>query len=155
MKRAASRQGPRDSNVMPLRDVDWLERSLSSIRAELRAPRGFTDRVMSTVYREALVPRPQTADRHGAAARSLAADAARRPFALRLYRRIAVSLMLTAVVLAASLLVPHVAYPSLIGTSEGATFGHGPSDAVRSALVGASTTVQGALGERLIEGGQQ
>ncbi len=131
------------------RDDEWLERQLSGAAAATRAPRGFTDRVMNAVYREALAPRAVRV-----AASAEASEEARRIPAMRLYRRVAVSLMLTGVVLAVSLLVPRASYPTLIGPGEGAALGRGPSDAVKSVLVGAATAVQGALGERSIEGGQ-
>ncbi len=128
----------------------------SAYGGAMHAPPGFTDRVMKAVYREALSPRQEPA-----APREARADGqARRSVVLRLYRRVAISLMLTAAVLAVSLLVPRAAYPTLIGSGEGAALGRGPSNAVRSALTGAAATVQEALGEQSlgvpsIEGGQQ
>jgi hypothetical protein len=124
------------------RAEQWLQARLDGIAADVRAPRGFTDRVMSVVYREALSPR--------------AAEAVTPTTVLRLYRRIALSFMLTAVVLAGSLLIPKGAYPTLIVPAEsGAALGSVTSAAVRGVLAGAATTVQGALGERLIGGGEQ
>jgi hypothetical protein len=125
------------------RDEQWLQERLDGITGDVRAPRGFTDRVMSVVYREALSPR---------AAETVTTP----PTVLRLYRRIALSFMLTAAVLAGSLLIPRGAYPTLIAPAEsGAALGTGTSAAVRGALAGAAMTVQGALGERLIGGGEQ
>lgn len=124
------------------RGEQWLQTRLDGIAGDVRAPRGFTDRVMSAVYREALSPRT--------------AEAVTPPTVLRLYRRIGLSFMLTAVVLAGSLLIPKGAYQTLIAPAEaGAALGSGTSAAVRSALAGAAMTVQGALGERLIGGGEQ
>ena len=124
------------------RDDQWLQARLERVSATVRAPRGFADRVMREVYREALSPRP--------------AQTVTSPTARRLYRRVALSFMLTAVVLAGSLLVPRGAYPTLIAPGEsGAALGSGTSAAVQSALAGAAMTVQGALGERLIGGGEQ
>ena len=131
-----------------------LARQLSIIDQEIHAPRGFTDRVMNAVYRETLAPRSVIAASRERE-RAVAAEGARQAAAVRLYRRIAMSLMLTAAVLAVSLLVPRAAYPTLIGPGEGAALGPAPTDAVRSALAGAATTVQGALGEQSIGGSQQ
>jgi hypothetical protein len=120
----------------------WLQARLERITADVRAPRGFTDRVMSAVYREALSPQ--------------AAETTASPTVLRLYRRIGLSFMLTAAVLAGSLLVPKAAYPTLIAPAEsGAALGSGTTTAVQGALAGAAMTVQGALGERLIGGSGQ
>jgi hypothetical protein len=126
-------------------DEEWLRERLSSVAREVRAPRGFTNRVMNAVYREALAPAGARAPRPPASASIL-----------RLYRRVALSFMLTAVVLVASLLVPKTAYPTLIESGVGgAALGGGPSAAVKSALAAAAAAVQGALGERLIGGGEQ
>jgi len=59
--------------------------------------------------------------------------------------------MVTAVVLAVSLLFPHGAYTTLVGggTSE-AALGAGPSAVVQQALSGAGQAVQGALGQKQI-----
>ncbi len=76
--------------------------------------------------------------------------------ASRLYRRLGWSFMLTAAVLALSLLIPHGAYPTLIRAGEAeAALGAGPSAAVRNALAGAGETVQGALGENQIGGSNE
>jgi hypothetical protein len=72
-----------------------------------------------------------------------------------MYRRIGLSFMLTAAVLAASLLVPHGAYMMLIGGGVEAAFGNGPSEAVQNALLDAGNVVQGALGESHIGGDQE
>ena len=59
--------------------------------------------------------------------------------------------MVTAAVLAVSLLVPHGAYPTLVGAgTDEAALGAGPSAVVQQALSGAGEAVQGALGEKQI-----
>ncbi|HET6451166.1 MAG TPA: hypothetical protein VFI08_07625 [Spirochaetia bacterium] len=122
----------------------WLEERLKRSAGDLRAPRGFSARVMDAVYREAMT-----------AGRSEVPGPASQPMR-RLYRRVALSFMLTAAVLAGSLLLPRVSYPRLIQpASTGAALGPGPSAAVREALADAAVTVQGALGERLIGGSEQ
>lgn len=125
-------------------DEEWLEERLLLAADEARAPRGFGQRVMSAVYREALAGPPAKP----------AADAASGSVS-RLYRRLGLSFMITAAVLTASLLVPRGAYPTLIGSAAGTALGTGPSAAVQRALTGAADAVQGALGEKLIVGGQQ
>ncbi|HTO22555.1 MAG TPA: hypothetical protein VMQ10_08715 [Spirochaetia bacterium] len=130
----SSRAGPAP------RDDAWLADQLLRASAPVRAPRGFSQRVMEAVYREALA---------GAPAARPAVRAA------RLYRRLALSFMITAGVLTVSLLLPHGAYPTLIGAAAGKALGTGPSVAVQTALSGASDAVQGALGERVIGGGIQ
>jgi hypothetical protein len=72
-----------------------------------------------------------------------------------MYCRLGLSFMLTAAVLAASLLVPHGAYSMLIGGGSDAALGAGPSAAVQNVLAGAGHTVQGALGEQQIGGNQE
>ena len=59
--------------------------------------------------------------------------------------------MLTAAVLAVSLLIPNGAYSTLISAGRAeAALGHGPSAMVQDALTGAGEAVQGALGEKQI-----
>jgi hypothetical protein len=128
----------------------WLAERLEQAAPPVRAPRGFAQRVMSEVYREALAARaaPQkSAERSAAAATAAAAPSS------RLYRRLALSFMITAAVLMVSLLVPRGAYPGLIGAAAGKALGPGPTSAVQTALTGAAVAVQGALGERVIGGG--
>jgi hypothetical protein len=127
-------------------DDGWLQERLEQAGGPVRAPRGFSQRVMNAVYREALQGTP-------------AGEPAAEPSpsrVSRLYRRLALSFMLTGAVLAASLLVPGGAYPILF-ESGGAAAGLGTaaSTAVQSLLLGAADAIQGALGERTIGGDQQ
>jgi len=134
----------RRSRSPALSDERWLQNRLRVVTEDVRAPRGFADRVMNAVYRADMAPSSASPVRRPAP-----------PSVLRLYRRLAFSFMLTAAVLVGSLLTPS-AYPTLIRpTSPGAALGRGPSDAVQGALAGAAAVVQGALGERLIGGGDQ
>jgi hypothetical protein len=106
-----------------------------------RAPSGFTERVMDAVYREALAGRPGPAVRGKRPAGSPGVPA-------RMYRRLGLSLLLTAGVLTASLFVPHAAYPGLFGVDFAAAgFSRGSSAAVRGALNGADSAVRGILRE--------
>jgi hypothetical protein len=149
----------------------WLEAYLDGARENVRAPHGFTQKVMDAVYREALAGRSLPA---GAAhvrgfpagpapaavavrqgIRALAGSLAGRPTVSRMYRRLGVSFMLTAAVLAVSLLLPHGGYPTLIRSGSNDALGAGPSAAVQSALIGAGHAVQGALGEQQIGGNQE
>ena len=132
------------------RDDAWLERQLQRAAPPIRAPQGFSQRVMNAVYREALAGKSSAATQAGPVA--AAPPSAR---AARLYRRLALSFMITAAVLTLSLLLPHGGYTALIGASAGKALGAGPTVAVQSALSGASDAVQGALGERVIGGGIQ
>jgi anti-sigma factor RsiW len=102
----------------------------------ITAPRGFAARVMDEVYRESLV-----GDR-ARVERDRPASSGRGP--ARGYRRLGLSFLLTAGVLAASLLVPRLAYPSLAESG----LSRGSSVVVRSALDGAETAVRGILREQ-------
>lgn len=113
-------------------------RRLLASEAAVGAPRGFAERVMDRVWREALwAPRPA---REGAAGRSAA----------RGYRRLGLSVMLGAAVLLAL-----VALPRIVGVGG---FGGGAEIAER-VLAGADGAVRGALeaagnpAARIIEGG--
>ena len=112
-----------------------------------RAPPGFAARVMDAVYREALA---------GTSRLSAAGNQETRParWPVRVSRRLGLSLVMTAVVLAASLFVPGAAYPRLFGfgsTAAGLPRGGGAaaprelSAAVQSALDGADSVVRGIL----------
>jgi hypothetical protein len=105
---------------------------------------------MEAVYRESLV------GRHGTDAEKRHAHTVpvvSRLDASRVYRRLGISFMLTAAVLAMSLLIPRGAYTTLINSgAEGAALGAVPSAAVQGALSGAGQAVLGALGERQIGG---
>jgi hypothetical protein len=137
------------------REDQWLEDLLQGTRKEIRAPRGFAGKVMDAVYRESLAARALPR-RMGLRGSSLAeAVRSHRPTVARMYRRVGLSFMLTAAVLAASLLVPHGAYSTLIGGGPDAALGAGPSAAVQRTLAGAGHAVQSALGEQLIGGSQQ
>ena len=124
------------------RSDQWLEKLLGRTHETVRAPRGFARRVMDVVYKESL------------AAERRSSEAA--PRGSGLYRRLGWSFMLTAVVLAMSLLILHGGYTTLIGAdSAGAALGTGPSDAVRGALTIAGQAVQGALGQNQIGGSNE
>lgn len=128
-----------------MRDEEWLRQRIEQAALPVRAPRGFAQRVMNEVYREAVAGRPAAAE---------AAPGAPVPLRVsRLYRRVGLSFMITAAVLAVSLLVPRGSYGSLIEAAAGKALGPGPSNAVETALSGAASAVQGALGERVIGGG--
>jgi anti-sigma factor RsiW len=99
------------------------------------APDGFLGLVMDGVYRQALA----TPSAPAAAARSGASAAS------RFYRRLGLSLVLTAGVLAMSLLLPRAAYTALVGA--GVESSRGSSITVKGALDGAGSTVRGILGE--------
>lgn len=105
-----------------------------------RAPSGFTARVMDAVYREALAGRPGPVFREKRPAGSSGVPA-------RMYRRLGLSLLLTAGVLTASLFVPRAAYPGLLGVDFAAGFSREGNAAVRDALNGADTAVRGILRE--------
>ncbi len=126
-------------------DEEWLRRRIEQAAPAVRTPHGFAQRVMNEVYREAVAGRPAAAE--------AVRDTPVSPRAARLYRRLALSFMVTAAVLAVSLLVPRGSYASLIGAAAGKALGPGPSSAVQTALSGAADAVQGALGERVIGGG--
>ncbi len=109
--------------------------------APITAPEGFADRVMARVYRQALGGAPAIpADANAARAETGKASAG------RTYRRLGFSFMLTAGVLAASLLVPRAAYPRLLGSS-GTGIARGSTALVQTVMAGAGDTVRGALGE--------
>ena len=122
---------------------DPLE-SWKSRRSRVQVDDGFADRVMDAVYRESLAGRSRTPEAAGPRVWPRAAVS-------RLYRRLGWSFMLTAAVLAASLLIPHGAYPTLIGTA-GAALESGPAATVQGALMEAGDLVQGALGVQRIGG---
>jgi len=121
----------------------------SSAPAE-KAPTGFTSRVMAAVYREALSGGARTS-----AQETRETLPARLPALI--YRRLGLSLVLTAGLLAASLFVPRAAYPGLLGsmsTSDGFSRESGVAGrrgfgaAVQSALNEADSVVRGILREQ-------
>ena len=109
----------------------------------VRAPPGFTVRVMNEVYRQALA-------RHPVAEKARVSE---RPVQ-RMYRRLGLSFMVTAFVLSVSLFIPRSAYPTLIG-ARGADAGVGGSGAVHSLMQGADRAVRGILGEQQVGGNGQ
>ena len=147
----------RDRESMPVtgtREDRWLEEYLQGAAETVHAPRGFARKVMDAVYRESLAGRAQAVRPASRGHIPAGAVRASQPTVARMYRRLGLSFMFTAAVLAASLLVPHGAYPTLIGGSDSA-LGAGPSNVVQRALLGAGHAVQGALGEQLIGGKQE
>lgn len=115
-----------------------------------RAPPGFAARVMDAVYREALAggPRPAGSEAQVALPTRLPA---------RICRRLGLSFVLTAGVLAASLLIPRVAYPGLLGTGSGgaSAFSREGSAAVEGALNWADSAVRGILREQANGGSER
>jgi anti-sigma factor RsiW len=109
-------------------------------KAPIRAPVGFGDRVMAGVYRQAIAGLPRSA--------GTAAEVEVEENRGAAYRRLGVSFMLTAGVLALSLLVPRLAYPRLL-ESAGAEIARGGASVVRGAMTDAGDTVRGALGESI------
>ena len=119
-------------------DARAVRAALSSA-PHARAPRGFTDRVMTAVYRQALVG---AAERREEAAKVRAAAT---------YRRLGISFVVTAGILAISLLVPRAAYTGLL-TGRGGEIGTGSNVMVRQVMTGAADAVQEVLGESGKEG---
>jgi anti-sigma factor RsiW len=115
-------------------------RDVLAAQPPIRAPRGFVSLVMDAVYREALAGSRAGVAQDG---RSSAGGCTPAP----MYRRLGLSFLLTAGVLAASLLVPRVAYPSLVGKGD-AGLSHGSNVVVQSALDGAETAVRAILREQ-------
>ena len=112
------------------RRITWALAAEPSVRA----PGGFADRVMDAVYRQALAGPPRAAPD-------------------RFYRKLGLSFVLTAGVLAVSLFIPRASYSTLVGSgTAGAAFSQESTVAVRSALDGADNAVRGILCERENEG---
>jgi anti-sigma factor RsiW len=111
-----------------------------SARPVVQAPRGFATRVMDAVYREALV------DGRLRVERNVSGPAAAAPS--RMYQRLGLSFLLTAGVLAATLLIPRLAYPALAERGESG-LSRGSVVVVRSALDGAESAVRGILREQV------
>jgi anti-sigma factor RsiW len=107
-----------------------------------RAPGGFAEKVMARVYEQALRGMPVPAERRRLGERAEGSGAR----AARAYRRMGLSFLLTAGVLAVSLLVPRIAYPAIVG-QQGTRIAQGSESVVRGLLSGAEHTVRGALGE--------
>lgn len=110
----------------------------------LRAPAGFTGRVMDAVYRAALAGAPDGQP---------VADTQRAPSGARtaltgVYRRLGVSFVLAAAVLTTGLVLPQGFYPAAIRTeSVAAGLSRDRPSPVKVALDGAGRTVQSALGK--------
>jgi anti-sigma factor RsiW len=116
-----------------------------------RAPAGFASRVMAAVYREGLAEGPRLSRPE-----SLKTHPALLP-AQRIYRRLGLSLVLTAGILGASLFIPRAAYTVLLGSGSAAgglsresavMVPRGFGAAVQSALNGADSVVRGILREQ-------
>jgi len=119
-----------------------LVAGLASAR-DVSAPQGFARRVMDEVYRQALGGTVSRAAGRGADRESREREARRAGF----YRRLGFTFMLSAGILAVSLLIPHASYPTLIQAQlAGAQRAPGTS-VVQNVLVGAGRIVQGTLGE--------
>ncbi len=116
-------------------------RDILASEPALRAPRGFADSVMDAVYREALAG-PQAGAREERETRPLLTAGS-----ARTYRRLGLSFLLTAGVLAASLLVPRIAYPTLFGAAE-TGLSRDSGAVVRGAMNGAETMVRDILREQ-------
>ena len=112
-----------------------VNEALSGVSPKVRAPKGFADRVMDGVYRQALAG--------ASAVPETSADPRRAPS--RMYRRLGLSFVVTATVLATTLLVPRVAYPTLFAS---AGLGPGGTSVVREAMQGADSVVQKILSEQ-------
>ena len=116
--------------------------------ASVGAPKGFAAKVMEGVYRQAL------SAPHEPLGAPLPADmaAARSPVAAgRFHRKLGLSLVLTAGVLAVTMLIPRGAYPTLAGSGRTGISRDG-AVVVQNALLGAGSTVRGILGETVKEG---
>jgi anti-sigma factor RsiW len=122
-----------------------------------RASAGFAVRVMEAVYREALAQGPRTSAperQEVLPTRQL----------VPVYRRLGLSLVLTAGVLAASLFVPRVSYQGLLGSGSSATepsrerdagVPRGLGAAVQSALSEADSVVRGIQREQAHGGSER
>ena len=115
-------------------------RSLTAALASVpvvSAPAGLFQRVMDGVYRQALTPAPAAGTRAAGGGTSAA----------RFYRRLGLSLVLTAGVLGVSLFIPRATYTALVGTGRSVAVSRESASVVKSALDGAGSTVRGILGE--------
>lgn len=108
----------------------------------MAAPQGFARRVMDEVYRQALRgPGEPAAERES---EPEAREARREGF----YRRLGFTFMLSAGILAASLLIPRASYPTFIRDQlAGTGLAPGGPSVVKNALIGAGRVVQGTLRE--------
>jgi anti-sigma factor RsiW len=116
-----------------------LTAALASVPAVF-APAGVFQKVMDGVYRQALTPAP-------AAGTGVAGATGGGTSAARFYRKLGLSLVLTAGVLGMSLLIPRATYTALVGTGGSVVVSRESTSVVKSALDGAGSTVRGILGE--------
>jgi anti-sigma factor RsiW len=128
-------------------------RALSASLAQetaIRAPAGLAERIMNSVYREALRGRPAA---EGGAERAVsaispagAASLGRSLVPAASYRRLGLSFLAAAAILAASLFVPSMAYSRLIRTEKVAVdLAPGRASIVKNVLDGAGIAARGAL----------
>lgn len=110
---------------------------------EAAAPPGFARRVMDEVYRQALRGTPVSTADQGMERDAREREGRRAGF----YRRLGYTFMVSAGILAVSLLIPHASYLTLIrGQHPGLEPATG-SSVVQNVLVGAGRIVRGTLGE--------
>ena len=110
---------------------------------EAVAPQGFARRVMDAVYRQALRGTPVSAVDQGTEREAREREA--RPAGF--YRRLGFTFMVSAGILAVSLLIPHASYLTLIRGQHAGLQPATGSSVVQNALAGAGRIVQGTLGE--------
>jgi anti-sigma factor RsiW len=108
-----------------------------SAEPPVAAPGGFFEKVMDGVYLQAL---QVTEAREGVRAGQAAAGS-------RFYRRLGLSMVLTAAVLGVSLFVPRASYMTLVGAGGTSAVTRGSGSVVKIALHGAGSAVQVILGE--------
>ena len=144
-----------------IRSARLLARTLAA-EPEPRAPAGFEGRVMDAVYREALRGPALRGPGLGDTALGDAAAGRRTPSRTTLravsqgslaFRRLGFSLVVTALLLALSLLIPRVAYPGLVGPARTEMTEQG-SGIVKNTFEGAQRAVQGILREPAEAGSQ-
>jgi len=129
-----------------IRAARLLVRTLAA-EPEPRAPARFEDRVMEAVYREAL----RGPALGGTASRGQPLGSAGQGSPA--FRRLGFSLVVTALLLALSLLVPRGAYPNLVESARTEMTGQG-GGIVKNTLEAAQRAVQGILREPVDAGTQ-
>ncbi len=144
------------------RRAEAAGRIAEALRGEpaVRAPLGFADSVMEAVYREALgngateaqtdkenqnAPRPAQGRARPAEPRGGTPPLGMSEAGL-LYRRLGLSFVFTAAVLAASLLVPSLSYARIINMEAMSTNAFAKPSLVKGILDGAGSAVRGTLG---------